>query len=217
MANAVAICLPSKLPSVISLSLPPSPSCLLGSATTFLPNPMLNCPSATISSTVIGKTVTSHVASNLPILAVIVVVPSDLAVTVPASLTVAIFSSFDVHVTVVSSVVLLGLIVSFNVSEFLFLISRFCGAISIDVICTGSVTVILHVAFCPFAAFAVIVAVPFETPSTKPLASTLATPALSLLNVTDWSVIAESCNLFPIATVASVLFNEIVPSIIISD
>ena len=171
----------------MSLSLPPSPFCLLGSATTFLPNPMLNCPSATISSTVIGKTVTSHFASNLPILAV------------------------------VSSVVWLGLIVSFNVSEVLFLISRFCGAISIDVICTGSVTVILHVAFCPFAAFAVIVAVPFEIPSTKPLVSTLATPALSLLNVTNWSVIAESCNLFPIATVASVLFNEIVPSIIISD
>ena len=112
-------------------------------------------------------TVTVHVAViPLEVDAVITAVPSLTAFTAPLFVTVATAVLSDVHVTVLF-VALLGVTVAVSESE---LPAMSSSEVLLSVMPVGftisglSVTVTVHVAVFPLFDFAVIVAVPFDTP-----------------------------------------------------
>ena len=135
--------------------------------------------------TFIGVTVTKHVAFLLPssVVTVIVVVPTDFAVTTPELDTVATLVLLLVHVTFLFAA-LLGDTVAVNV-----LILPFTMLIVLELKVTPltliGVTVTSHVAFLlPSSVVTVIVAVPTDFAVITPVEDTVATLVLLLVHVT---------------------------------
>ena len=153
----------------------------------------------------IGFTVTLQIADTSPHLAVIVAVPTEMAVTTPSSETAA-TSSLELLHTIVLSVVFSGSTVAVKV-----LFSPMTSSIdslsrTTDVAITGF-TVTLQVAETS-PHLAVIVAVPTEMAVTTPSSETAATSSLELLHTIVLSVV------FSGSTVAvKVLFSPMTSSI----
>ena len=142
-----------------------------------------------------------------------VAVPSAFAVTVPPS-TAAISGLSLVHVTVLS-VALSGFTVAVRVAVFPAFSSRVVWFSS--TLCTGTVvvcpfTVTLQLALLP-SAVAVMVAVPAAFAVTLPLLSTIATPSLSLFQVT---VLVVASSGFTVAFSFAVPFTSSVRSVLSS-
>ena len=125
-----------------------------------------------------GSTVTTQWSSPVPLFAVIVAVPSPLAVTVPSADTVATFLSDVLYVTSPSSYAP-KLAVSFSVipvpSCIVFLFR--CSSVGFDI------TVTFTVCDSPLYGLKVNVVSPFFRPFTFPARSTVATLVSAMLNV----------------------------------
>ena len=127
-----------------------------------------------------GFTVTLQVADTWPQVAVMVAVPAAMAFTTPSFVTVAIFSSLDFQVMVLSAVfsgatVAVRVVVSPTVRVF-------SVALSVTEVATTGSTVTLQVAVASPAA-AVMVTVPTATAVTTPSSETVATSSLLEVHV----------------------------------
>ena len=165
-------------------------------------------------------TVTSHDALRLVpsvVVAVIVAVPEDLAVTRPLLLTVATDVLLDFHVTVLF-VALLGNTVAVNCMEYPLANSALVLFKEIDVARTTfclTVTEQDALRLLPSVVLAVIIAVPGFFAVTRPLLLTVATELLLVVHVTVLfvallgSTVADNCMEYPSVNSALVLFKEI--------
>ena len=167
-----------------------------------------------VTATTFLLTVTEHVADLSPAVAVMVAVPSLMAVTRPDASTVATEVFVLLHVTVLS-VALSGLTVATSVSLSPSFRDKDVLFSAMDVTATTFLlTVTEHVADLS-PAFAVMVAVPSLMAVTRPDASTVATEVFVLLHVTVLSValsgltVATSVSLSPSFRDKDVLFSAI--------
>jgi hypothetical protein len=140
------------------------------------------------------------------VVAVIVTMPPDTAVTRPVLLTVAMEVSLLVHVTLLL-VALLGETVADNCRVWPLLVNVADDWLRVmPVAGTGMFTVTVQVAVLlePSAVVAVMVALPLATAITKPVLLTVATAELLLLQVTLLLVallgvmVADNCNVWPL-------------------
>ena len=128
-----------------------------------------------------GITSTVAVRVNGPTVAVIVAVPSLIAVTLPFLSTVAIVSSLDDHAMVLLSVVLDGVnvVLIVCVNDWLIVYSVLFSLKSVN----GNNVLTVIVAVLPFFVVAVIVAVPLPIAVINPFASTVAIVLLLVFHV----------------------------------
>jgi hypothetical protein len=135
--------------------------------------------------TSIGFTVMTEVAVKLPsaVVTVMVAVPTDTPVTRPVELTVATAVLLLLQVTF-WFVVLAGAIVAVNCCVPPIKIEAVVGDTLTPVTSIGLTVITLVAVLAPSAEVTVMVAVPTDTPVTSPVALTVATAVLELLQVT---------------------------------